>query len=270
MNEECVTLYSWGSGSSGNCYYLKYGKEGLLIDAGVSIRNLKKYFNDYGLPLCNISGILVSHSHTDHVKSVGAIALAHNIPVYTTKETFEGMDRNYLMTKKVPLRLQNKVVHNQMFHIGPFQIISFPVPHDSNDNNGFLIKWNNESLCFVTDMGSITSAIINHVKLANHLIIEANYDENMLENGPYPEFLKRRINGGRGHISNRMTAEIIDKNSSDNIKNIWLCHLSEENNRPELAEETIKTICQKSFNKKNKEVQVVSLRRKSPHVFEIK
>jgi phosphoribosyl 1,2-cyclic phosphodiesterase len=269
-NDENIKLYCFGSGSSGNCYYLKKGKSGIIIDIGISHRKLKKFFSDYGLAMADIRGILVSHSHTDHVRAVGAFSSAMRIPVYTTQQVHEGMERNFLMTKKILKDDKIIVNYHSKFQIGDTEIIAFPVPHDSNGNNGYLIQWAEGTLCFLTDVGAVTPEIINYVSQAEHLIVEANYDDTMLENGPYSEFLKKRIRSGSGHLCNTLTAQLITQYASPNIKNIWLCHLSQENNTPQVAVETITAKCQQSDRCELHNVPIVALKRTTPQSFDLK
>lgn len=265
-----IQLYCFGSGSSGNCYYLKIGSTGIIIDVGISHRKLKKYFGDYGLSMAEIKAILVSHSHTDHVRAVGAFSTTLGIPVYTSQQVHEGMERNFLMAKKVLRQYKQTVQHDTPFNIDDVQITAFPVPHDSNGNNGYLIRWAEGSLCFLTDVGAVTPEIINYVSQAEHLIVEANYDDTMLENGPYSEFLKRRIRSGSGHLCNTLTAQLITQYASPNIKNIWLCHLSQENNTPQVAVETITAKCLQSDRCELHNVPIVALKRTTPQSFDLK
>lgn len=268
-NDENIKLYCFGSGSSGNCYYLKKGKSGIIIDIGISHRKLKKFFSDYGLAMADIRGILVSHSHTDHVRAVGAFSSAMRIPVYTTQQVHEGMERNFLMTKKILKDDKIIVNYHSKFQIGDTEIIAFPVPHDSNGNNGYLLKFGDATLCFLTDVGAVTQDIIQYVSQAEYLILEANYDREMLQNGPYSDFLKRRIQSGSGHLCNELAGQLIAKHSSSKIRKIWFCHLSEENNHPDLVVKTIKEIIANSGRKELIEVPLIPLRRKTPQCFEL-
>jgi phosphoribosyl 1,2-cyclic phosphodiesterase len=269
MNND-IKLYCFGSGSSGNCYYLKIGKTGIIIDVGISHRKLKKYFSDYGLSMAEIRAILVSHSHTDHVRAVGAFSTALNVPVYTSQQVHEGMERNFLMAKKVQRDNKKIVSYDTPFMIEDVEITAFPVPHDSNGNNGYLIRWAEGQLCFLTDVGAITPEITKYVSQAEHLVVEANYDETMLENGPYSEFLKRRIRSGSGHLCNTLTAQLITQHTSPRIKNIWLCHLSQENNHPDLAVKTIRDLCAQSERAELKAVPIIALKRTTPQGFDLK
>lgn len=232
-------FFSLGSGSSGNCYYLGCKDYGILIDAGIGMRSVKKALLEYGASLSKISAILITHDHADHTKNVGAFGDKYNIPIYATEYVHQGIQRNIRV--KADLISTKRVIEKEVsFKINDFEITAFEVPHDSIDNVGYWIKFNEQNLVLITDIGRITETIKNYANKANHLIIEANYDDEMLLKGRYPHYLKQRIVSGMGHLSNGLLAEFIGEIYSDRLKNIWLCHLSQDNNRPELAYETIK------------------------------
>ena len=234
-----MKFISFASGSSGNCYYLHAEGCSILIDLGLGIRNFKKTYKDYGCSFGDIQGILVTHNHTDHTKAVGYLSNEFHIPVYTTEAVHNGMNSNPFLSKKIKKEELKTVYHNEPFSIGPFKITATPVPHDSYGNNGYLIQYKEISFCIITDIGHITPEIQALVSQATHLVVESNYDPQMLQTGPYPLRLKKRIEGPYGHVSNVETAELLTKHlNPERIKKVWLCHLSEENNTPELASET--------------------------------
>jgi len=233
-----LKFISFGSGSCGNCYYL-YETEGLLIDAGIGIRTLKKYFNDYGFSMEDIGNILVTHDHADHVKSVGYLSNEYNLPVYATEEVHRGIACNYCVRKKVcPDNIRN-ITKGTPFSIGSFSITPFDVPHDSRDNVGYKIVYGGVVFCLITDAGHVTAEMESYISQADYLVIEANHDEVMLLEGPYPEHLKRRVRGPEGHLSNKACAEAVAQSCTSRLKHVWLCHLSQENNHPELARKTV-------------------------------
>jgi phosphoribosyl 1,2-cyclic phosphodiesterase len=240
-----MQLISFASGSSGNCYYIHAEGCSLLVDLGLGIRIFKKTYKDYGCSFGDIQGILVTHNHTDHTKAVGYLSNEFHIPVYTTQAVHDGMKTNPFLSKKVRQEELKVIIHNESFRIGPFTITSFAVPHDSFGNNGFFIEYEDISLCIITDIGHVTPEISDFIKKTTHLIVEANYDTKMLESGPYPLHLKRRIQGPYGHISNAETAKLLSSSLTPNlIKKVWLCHLSEENNTPDIAANTCREILQ--------------------------
>lgn len=234
-----MKFISFASGSSGNCYYLNAEDCSILIDLGIGIRTFKKAYKDYGCSFGNIKGILVTHNHTDHSKAVGYLSNEFHIPVYTTQAVHDGMMNNPFLSKKVRPEQRIIITHSEAFHIGPFTIRAIPVPHDSYGNNGFLISYKDIQFCIITDIGHVTPEIEQLVSEATHLVIESNYDEQMLLNGKYPMRLKNRIKGPYGHISNNETAHLLASSlTPERIQQVWLCHLSEENNTPSIAAST--------------------------------
>lgn len=260
-----LNFISFGSGSSGNCYYLYTQNSGLLIDVGVGTRSLKKAFHDYGLRFVDgFDGILVTHDHADHIKSVGSLSKKFNLPVYATETVHAGMDRNYCMRCKLAHSNRMKVVKGQSFNVGDFSITPFNVPHDSSDNVGYLIEAYGVVFCLLTDVGTITDEMKSIISRANYLVIEANYDPQMLETGPYPRYLKDRIKNGHGHLSNTQCAQALAENFTHTLKHVWLCHLSQENNKPELALNTISQTLEMTGIRVGEDVKVEVLRRTLP------
>lgn len=237
-----LKFISFGSGSSGNCYYLFTQTDGLLIDAGVGIRLLKRQFRDFGLSLKNIKNVLITHDHADHVKSVGSLSGDFNLPIYTTNKVHEGINKNYCVKRKIHPSCVKLIYKNTTYQIGEFKVTPFGVPHDSTDNVGYKIEYEGSVFCLMTDVGHVTEEMKGFVTEANYLVIEANYDKEMLYAGSYPMHLKERITGENGHLSNNECAETLVNNASPNLKQVWLCHLSEENNHPELARKTVESV----------------------------
>lgn len=252
-----------GSGSCGNCYYLESGGTALLIDLGIGIRSFKKHAKDYGLRLPDIKAILVTHDHTDHVKAVGPLSIDQHLPVYASEGVHVGIQRNRFMTKKIPEHLKRVTHLDTPFEVGPFRITPFQVVHDSNDNNGYFIEVTKPepqedlfdaaaalgtsdaeagaplTFCLITDCGEFTDNLVPYIQRARYLVIESNYDSGMLASGPYPLYLKKRIMGGRGHLDNAICADRLRQFLTPATRQVWLCHLSEENNHPEIARATV-------------------------------
>lgn len=258
-----MKLLSLGSGSSGNCYYIESQQHALLVDLGIGIRLFKKYASNYALPLHRLQALLLTHDHMDHVKAAGVFAQHRQLPVYATDAVFHGMEINPVLRVKVPANLQRRFNHGETQTIGPFQIKSFLVPHDASSNSGYYITDGITSLCLMTDIGHITEELRLHVSTAEHIIVEANYDTQMLETGRYPQFLKQRIRSGYGHLSNSQTAEFLYQCLTPATRNVFLCHLSEENNMPEKAHNAIS----EAIKARGLSVNLVCLRRKIPTGF---
>jgi len=240
-------LLSLSSGSNGNCYYLGTSEYGILIDAGIGTRTIKKYLREYGVAMETIVAVLVTHDHADHIKSVSYLGNKLNIPVYTTRSVHEGIERSRYCESKL-YGSKRVIEKDEPFVIKDFSITAFNVPHDSVENVGYHIEVNGQIIVLITDIGRINDSIIRYASKANHLIIEANYDEDMLRTGRYPYNLKQRIASGMGHLSNRLTGEFLADIFCDDLGEIWLCHLSKDNNRPEIAYKTVEEkLCEKGI-----------------------
>lgn len=265
-----LKFISFGSGSKENSYFLFTDTDGLLIDAGVGIRAMKKYFRDYGISMSLVHNILITHDHADHVKCVGSLSHDYNIPVFTTSEVHQGIMRNYCVKRKVSADLKRVVEKGVTIQVGEFKVTPFGVPHDSTDNVGYEIECQGVTFCIVTDAGEITDEIKPHISNANYLVIEANHDEEMLKGGPYPEHLKKRIADPTGHLSNKACGIALAENMTEKLRHVWLCHLSQENNHPELARKTIEIILRSYGIIAGKDFLLDTLKRESPTgVFEL-
>lgn len=259
-----LKFISFGSGSSGNCYFLYTETDGILIDSGIGVRMLKKYFHDYGLRLQNIHNILVTHDHADHVKSVGSLSTDLNVPVYATKEVHRGIDKNYCVRRKIQPINVHRIEKGETFRLGDFTITPFDVPHDSSDNVGYRIVCQGIVFCLMTDVGHVTEEMKGYIKEANYLVLEANHDEEMLVNGPYPQYLKERVQSDRGHLSNKSCAIALAENATSELQHVWLCHLSQENNHPELARKTVEYVLGDYGIIAGKDFKLDVLKRKTP------
>ncbi len=259
-----LTLFVFGSGSCGNCYYLKADDDALIIDAGVGIRRMKRNVLEYGIKLNTLKALLITHDHADHVKNAGIISKDYNLDVYATQAVHDGIDRSFMIKQKVDLHHKKIISPNEPFVVSNFEITPFSLPHDASENVGYMIKHREDTFVIMTDVGDITDNVKEYIGKANHLVIEANYDPEMLRVGRYPDMLKERIKSGSGHLSNQQTAEALAKNLHENLQNVWLCHLSEENNHPELAKKTVETILRSFGIIAGKDFKLDVLRRKTP------
>ena len=229
-----LIFQSFGSGSSGNCYYIGTYSRGILVDAGISARNIRLRLRALGLDFENIWGIFVTHDHADHVRAVGTLGEKFHIPVYATRLVREGIERNPCANPK-PVNSYRPIEKKVELNIGDFCILPFGIAHDSTDCVGYHIRTNNTVITLATDVGATNDALAGFVKQSDMLIIEANFDDEMLDKGTYPAYLKQRIRSGTGHLSNEKCSSFLVENYHEKLKRIFLCHLSQENNRPELA-----------------------------------
>jgi len=265
-----LKFISMGSGSSGNCYYLFTENDGLIIDIGVGLRTLKKHFRDYGLSLSRVHHVIITHDHADHIKSVGSFCHEYQLPIYATWKVHEGIDRNYCVTRKIDPRLKRMLEVGVTITLGDFIVTPFNVPHDSSDNVGFFIEAGGVHFCIITDAGEVTDEMKTFITKADYLVIEANHDVEMLKHGPYPQHLKERIVSGHGHLSNTACGQALVENMGEQLRHVWLCHLSEENNHPELARKTVEAILRSYGVIAGKDLQLDVLKRKMPTgIFEL-
>jgi phosphoribosyl 1,2-cyclic phosphodiesterase len=258
-----LSFLSLASGSSGNCYYLGTPDYGILIDAGISIRTIKKVLRDRMIDFQKIIAVLITHDHADHIKTVGCLGEKYAIPVYTTEAVHNGIDKSRYVEEV--LGTSRRMIEKEVpFRVNDFKITAFEVPHDSTDNVGYYIEFENHTFTFATDVGYITKTVSKYMSMANHLIIEANYDEEMLKFGTYPQFLKERVGSRTGHLSNHEAAEFLATHYHLGLKDIWLCHLSRDNNHPELAYKTIDLRLFREGIRVGKDVNLTALKRSTP------
>ena len=261
-----MTYISFGSGSCGNCSYLSNGKDAVLIDAGVSIRRLKRDFRAYGIKTNLLRAILITHDHADHIKAAAQVAAEYNLDVYTTEKIHEGMCHNNHTMRKVDVNKRRNIESGIPFSVGSLAITAFELPHDATENMGYSIECPEGIFTVMTDVGSVTENVKKYISKSNFLVLEANYDEQMLAMGSYPIYLKQRITSGTGHLSNSQAAQALAESFHDNIRAVWLCHLSEENNHPELARKTVELVLQNKLQEENihKRFLLEVLRRGTP------
>ena len=251
-----VKFISLASGSSGNCYYIGTEKYGILIDAGIAVRTIKKSLKEVGIGMETIRAVFVTHDHADHIKAVGGLGEKLHIPVYTTARIHEGINKSYCMTEKLHSSVHYLEKEEPMV-LEDFHIESFEVPHDGTDNVGYCIEIDGKVFSFLTDLGEITPTAAKFIR-------KANYDDEMLRMGTYPQYLKERITSRTGHMSNIATAEFLAENITEDLKYIWLCHLSKDNNHPELAYKTVEWKLKSKGILVGKDVQLCALKRSTP------
>lgn len=260
-----MKFISLGSGSSGNCYYIANDSEAILVDAGVGIRRIKRHMKEYGISSSNIKGVLLTHDHADHVKAAGHISNEFGLPIYATKLVHNGLQHNHHSQKKIATEKAIVIDKEVEFTLAGFHITAFVIPHDASENVGYIIRHGNNSFTIMTDVGAPTDTVKHYIMQSNHLVIEANYDEEMLRHvGKYPKELQDRITSGTGHLSNIQTAKALVDSFHPDLHNVFLCHLSEENNHPELARKTIECHLRSFGIIAGKDFQLEVLRRTLP------
>lgn len=265
-----IRFMSIGSGSCGNSYYLGVGDYGILIDAGIPSKTIRMALKKEGIPFESVCAVFVTHDHADHIKSLGVISSKANIPVYATREVHKGITHNYCTTKPIDPMYVRYVEKGEKVFFRDFGITPFEVPHDGSDNVGYFIEVGEKRFCIATDLGEITDEVSSYIDQANYLVMESNYEEQMLLMGRYPEFLKMRVSGPRGHLSNQVTASYLASHFNEHLKYIWLCHLSEENNHPELAYKAVAMELGRYGIIAGKDVQLNVLKRTTPsHLYRL-
>lgn len=226
-----LKFMSLSSGSAGNCYFFGTESGGILVDAGVSLRFLKRALNDVGLGYGSFSAVLVTHDHMDHIRNIGNYCKRLCKPVYATRRLLSTglMSPAHLRNCGRPLE---EGVWND---VDGFLVRYFEVPHDATQTVGFAIMAGGHRIVIMTDIGRMTDEAVGLALQADTVIVESNYDMDMLMSGPYTHELKMRICQGHGHLSNDECASSIKRFWHPGLKNIFLCHLSENNNTPQLA-----------------------------------
>ncbi len=263
-----MTFISIASGSDGNCYYIEHGEYAILIDAGVGVRTIKKRLAEYNKKIESVKMVLVTHDHIDHIKHLGSLAERYNIPVISSERVHQSLSYHKCTVGR--LTSARKVIEkNREYTIGPISVTAFDVPHDGRDNMGFSIGAGGENIVFITDAGSVTDLMKIHCKSAKHLIIESNYDNEMLLNGSYSPELIDRIKNGNGHLSNDQTAEALKEIWHPGLRSISLCHLSSNNNTPEKAYRASFDALHDIGVKPGVDIELNCLPRRSPFFFEL-
>jgi phosphoribosyl 1,2-cyclic phosphodiesterase len=258
-----LRFLSLASGSSGNCYYLGTDNYGVLFDAGIGIRSVKKILKEHQIGFEQILAVFITHDHADHIKCVGGLSEKYEIPVYATEAVLAGIERSHFVCEKLHAS-QRIIEKEQPLVLKDFKITAFDIPHDASDCVGYMVDYNQHKWVLATDVGHISETVAQYLRMANHLVIETNYDREMLVNGNYPPFLKSRIMNGNGHLCNSETAEFLAANFDLHLKNIWLCHLSKDNNHPDLAYKTVEIAMGQYGIRIGKDVNLVALKRNVP------
>jgi len=224
-------IASLNSGSNGNCYYVGNNTEAILVDAGISCREIEKRMKRLKLPIENVKAVFVSHEHSDHIKGLPVLVKKYQLPVYITPQTLK---HSRLIFQDYLLRVFNA---HETIAICGLSVVAFPKFHDASDPCSFVISCNKICVGVFTDIGAPCQHLINYFQQCHAAFLEANYDEEMLNNGSYPIYLKNRIRGGKGHLSNKQALEIFINYKPEFMTHLLLAHLSKNNNSPQMVQE---------------------------------
>lgn len=234
-----MKLCSIASGSSGNCIFAGSDTTSLMIDTGISGKRIEEGLNFIGHTTKEIDGILVTHEHSDHISGLGVISRKYEIPIYTTKGTREAI-LNTKNVGKIPEDLFVEIEPDVDFTIGDITVSPVAISHDAAQPAAFILSQPGKSMAVMTDLGKYDSYIVEKLQHLDVLLLEANHDVHMLQVGNYPYYLKQRILGERGHLSNELSGQLLSEVLHDNFKTVILGHLSKENNYEKLAYETVR------------------------------
>jgi phosphoribosyl 1,2-cyclic phosphodiesterase len=231
-----ISFCSLSSGSSGNCYYLGNGSQGILIDAGIPAGSVRKFLKIMDIPIESVMGVVITHNHIDHIKGLDVLTRKNTLPAFTTRKIWDSI---LTPGQKIPRDSVRVISLQEKFQLAGFDIEAFPVSHDAPETIGFQICAGDKKITIATDLGHICHTAAHYIREANLLVIESNYDEQMLMTGRYPHFLKARISSDYGHLGNHQTSAFLAEIISDNLTNLCFAHLSRNNNTPELVMQTL-------------------------------
>lgn len=223
-----MLICSLASGSKGNCTLVSDGHTHILADAGISARRVAAALKTFDLRPSDIACVLVTHEHTDHVRGLPALGL----PVIAPPAVCDALERGVFDGVPSPDLTE---IAGPEFEIGQIGVTAFPTPHDTPESVGFLLHMGQTRAALCTDLGMVTEEVITRLRGVQYLLLEANHDVDLLRRGPYPAFLKKRVLGHRGHLSNEACAEAVADCARFGLRRVTLCHLSQQNNAPDLA-----------------------------------
>ena len=234
-----MRICSIASGSSGNCIYIGDDTTHLLVDAGISRKRIEEGLRALDIKGEELTGILVTHEHIDHVQGIGVFSRKYGIPVYATKGTIRVMEKMGSLGK-LPEGLFHEIVIDEEFGLGDMTIRPFAISHDAAEPSGYRVENGGKAAAVATDLGIYNEYTVQQLKGLNAVVLEANHDIHMLEVGTYPYSLKQRVMGEKGHLSNELSGRLLCDILHGNLQQVILGHLSKENNYAELAYETVK------------------------------
>ncbi len=250
-------FYSLYSGSSGNSLFVETSNTKILIDAGESAKKITEALSHLHVDVSDINAIFVTHEHTDHTKGLATLSKKYQIPVFANQETWNAMPSQ---ADKIPEEMKFCYTPNQEMKFEDLSILPFSIPHDAANPCGFNIIHNNEKISIATDLGHINKEILSHLEESKFLLLEANYDPNILKCSRYPYQLKRRIDSPIGHLSNEFAGKTICYLADHGLQTAMLGHLSKENNFPELAYKTVVDTLLENHCEENKVSLSVAMR----------
>ncbi len=234
-----MKMCSIASGSSGNCVYVGTEATHLLVDAGISCKRITEGLNSLGLTCRDIDGILITHEHADHVGGLGVISRKFGIPIYATAGTIDAI-KNIGSLGEIDSSLFCEVAADEKMILKDITVNPMKISHDAAQPVAYRFQYGSSRMAIVTDLGTYDEYTVESLKGMDMLMLEANHDINMLQVGPYPYYLKQRILGKRGHLSNELSGKLLSRLLNDHLKTVFLGHLSQENNLAELAYETVR------------------------------
>ena len=231
-----LTVCPLFSGSSGNSIYIACGRTRLLVDAGMSAARIEAHLREIGVDIRDIDAILVTHEHVDHVRGLGVLSRKYGLPIYANDGTWDGI---LLRESGIPLRCVRTFCTGEDFYIGDLNVHPFPIPHDAKEPVGYSFSCQGLRCAVATDLGHICDDWMDAITGCQALVLEANHDVDMVNRGPYPSHLKRRILGKKGHLNNEDCAKALLRLVKSGTQAVFLSHLSQDNNLPELAYNTV-------------------------------
>ncbi len=252
MKFELCTI---ASGSSGNCIYIGTDKHKILVDAGISGKRITAGLEQIGVQPDEIQGVFITHEHSDHIKGAGIISRKYNWPIYATKATWDVMLEENKIGKILPHNI--KIVDSgKGMNFSGLEIMPYSIYHDAADPVGYTFSYEKKKMSIATDLGHVDQKIINALKDSHLILLESNHDVGMLQAGGYPYYLKQRILGENGHLSNELAAKALLGVYNENLEHAILGHLSRENNFPDLAYITTKNELQNNGIEIGKDIKV--------------
>lgn len=261
---EFCSLYS---GSSGNCLYVGTEKTKILIDAGLSGRKIEYGLKEKNINPNDINGIVITHEHSDHIKGVGVLSRRYDIPIFSNSSTWKAMYNSLGNIEDKNIKVFGRY---KSFEIGDIAVKPFPIPHDAVEPCGYSFTNSRKKITIATDIGYVTKDIKKNINGSDLLLIESNHDVEMLKVGPYPYELKRRVLSDTGHLSNEGAGKAILDILGSRIKNILLGHLSNTNNYPCLAYETVSSVLKMEGASINKDFTLdIATRDKTTKIYNI-